>query len=164
MHEVSVGRNVTISISDRSGGKVFQPSLVLGTRQKNLTVCQYWVILSRPAQSKALLMTLGDAPQQDGGAQRTPTPNIVWHCPVVCGNSLTNTAIRNTSDTPAGKETPSVPDSGYNPVLPEYICMYWMLVFAAPRDGEGVFGDKGQRARRMHDAFVLLVACLFCGN
>lgn len=49
MHEVSMGRNVTISISDRISGAVFHLS-VLGTRQKNLTVRQYQVILSRPAQ------------------------------------------------------------------------------------------------------------------
>lgn len=48
MHEVSMGRNVTISISDRSSGAVFHLS-VLGTRQKSLTVHQYQVILSRPA-------------------------------------------------------------------------------------------------------------------
>lgn len=47
MHEVSMGRNVTISISDRSS---FPPLSVLGTREKNLTVRQYQVILSRPDQ------------------------------------------------------------------------------------------------------------------
>lgn len=43
-----MGRNVTISISDGNSGAVFHLS-VLGTRQKNLTVRQYQVILPRPA-------------------------------------------------------------------------------------------------------------------
>lgn len=51
MHEVSLGRNVTISISDRSGGAVFHLSLSLKPgRKKNLTVRRYQVILSWLAQ------------------------------------------------------------------------------------------------------------------
>lgn len=121
-----MGRNVTISISDRSAGAAFHLSLSLEPGRKTwLFVNTRSFYPGRPSSSTPFQGSANDTRrrlQHDGGPEGSNTNvNIVWHCLAISGSLLTKSAIRNTSDTPARNETPLRVGSGHIPALPEYI-------------------------------------------
>lgn len=125
-----MGRNVTISISDRSSGAVFHLSVSLEPGRKTwLFVNTRSSYLGRPRLSIPSQSSANDTwrrPGRDGG------PRGLQH---QCEYSLAlsghlwelfdkKTAIRNTSDAPAWKETPLRVGSGHSRALLGYIYMY----------------------------------------
>lgn len=124
-----MGRNVTISISDRSGGALFHLSLSLEPGRKTwLFVNTRSFYPGQPSSSIPFQSSANDTRrrlQHNGGPEGSNTNvNIVSHCLVISGSSLTKTAIRNTSDTPARNETPLRVGSGHSRALPEHIYIY----------------------------------------
>lgn len=99
-------RNVTISISDRSGRAVFHLPLSLKPSKKKKK--KPWLFVntrsfypSRPSSSIPSQGFANDTqrhPQHDEGPEGSNTDvNIVSRCPVIPGSSLRKPAIRNTS-------------------------------------------------------------------
>lgn len=139
-----MGRNVTISISDSCSGAVFHLSLSLEPGRKT------WLFVNtgsfypgQPSSSIPFQSSANDSwrrLQHDRGPEGSNTNvNIVWHCLVISGSSLTKTAIRNTSETPAWNETPLRAADTDRCFLSTFTYIVYSCLQLTDMEGEDVF-------------------------